>query len=448
MIHVLKNKLFLVALLVALFAGTLSGGTSVKPAFAQLGGGTCGPGTPGMGAYVFGVVEYGFGVIETFPVGIIATEENVNYTREWMVTDFFNGCIIDIFFKEHILPAMMMMTEQLSAVGMQQVAAIGMFMDAKHQQETQRLFQELSAQAHKDYQPSEELCSIGSVMKSLGASDRNADLTALMMTERSLKRQLGNANSNASEGPKEDREGRLEQFRRRYCDPNDNDGGLASICVSGGNNATKNKDVDYARTMAFPQTLNINFSDNTLTDDEEDVIALASNLFSHDVFTRIAPGTLEVAANQDEYLNVRSVIAKRSVAEHSFNTILGMKTAGSNAAGTSQYMSAMLQELGMSAADAQSLIGANPSYYAQMELLTKSIFQRPEFFVGLYDKPTNVARKGVALQALALMQDRDTFKSNLRSEAILSVLLEMEVMRLQEDVQNRLPRMVDSGPKN
>ena len=435
MIHILKNKLCLFTF-VALIMGTGLGGLQTQPAYAQ-GGANVG------------------GYCSTTPGGIIATETNVTYEgeltrsdlKEWLVTVYFNEYIIDIFFLEHILPAMMMMTEQLSAVGMQQVATIGMFFDAKHQQETQRLFQQLAAQAHKDYQPSEELCSLGTIMRSLGASDRNSDLTALTLTERSLRRQLGNANTNASEGPKEDREGRLDQFRRRYCDPNDNDKGLASIC-NNANNETKNKDVDFARTVAFPMTLDINFSDAVLTDDEEDVIALASNLFSHEVFTRISSTAMEVVANQDEYLNVRSVIAKRSVAEHSFNTILGMKTAGSNAANTAQYMMSMLQELGMSADDAMALVGENPSYYAQMEVLTKTIFQRPEFFVGLYDKPTNVARKGVALQAVSLMQDRDLFKSSLRSEAMLSVLLEMEIMKLQEDVQNRINRLVADGPKD
>jgi hypothetical protein len=49
----------------------------------------------------------------------------------------------------------MAMTEQLSAVAMQQMEIIGTFLDAKQQLETQRLFQEMAAQAQKDYTPSE-----------------------------------------------------------------------------------------------------------------------------------------------------------------------------------------------------------------------------------------------------------------------------------------------------
>lgn len=356
--------------------------------------------------------------------------------QEWMV---------ETYFKENILPAMQMMAEQLTAVAMQQMQILGTFFDAKHQLETNRLYQQLAAQAHKDYTPSEGLCTIGTTMRSLAASDRNADLTALMMAQHSLDRQLLNANSNASEGPKEDLEGRVEQFKKTYCDSNDNNKGLASICGSGVTAARKNKDIDYTRTVANPLTLNVNFSDTTLTPDEEDVLALSANLFAHDIFSQIPESTLKSSiGNQQSYLNLRSIVAKRSVAENSFQAITAMKSSGATpAANTAKYLEAVMQELGVSSADAKKLIGENPSYYAQMEVLTKTILQRPEFFVDLYDKPTNVARKGVALQALGLMQDRDSFKSNLRSEAMLSILLELQVMKAQEAVQNEINRMTE-----
>ena len=78
-----------------------------------------------------------------------------------------------------------------------------------------------------------------------------------------------------------------------------------------------------------------------------------------------------------------------------------------------------------------------------MEVLTKKIFQRPEFFTDLYDKPANVARKGVAIQAIALMQDRDLFKSNLRNEAMMSILVELELLRAQEIVRNEANRVIE-----
>jgi hypothetical protein len=76
-----------------------------------------------------------------------------------------------------------------------------------------------------------------------------------------------------------------------------------------------------------------------------------------------------------------------------------------------------------------------PSYMAQMEMLTKRIYQDPNFFVGLYDTPANVKRKGAALQAIGLMLDRDIYDSQVRSEMLMSQLLELRLVREQRRAQ-------------
>jgi hypothetical protein len=373
-----------------------------------------------------------------------------NQTRSHITQEFddHEQWLIDTYFKENILPAMMFMTEQLSAVAMQQMLIVGAFLDAKHQLETERLFQQLAAQAHKDYHPSEGLCTIGSSTKSLAKSDRNADLTAMVMAQRSLDRQLLNANANSTAGPSSDRAGRLAQFRKTYCDKNDNNQSLSDVCSTGPAppQARLNKDVDFARTVGLPLTLDINFSDSTVTPDEEDVLALSSNLYSHDIFRQVPAALLKNnPANQELYMDMRSIVAKRSVAEQSFQAITAMKSRGAtNSAETVKYLRGALRELGVpSDAEADAILGTDPSYYAQMEVLTKKIFQRPQFFSDLYDKPANVARKGVAIQAIALMQDRDLFKSNLRNEAMMSVLVELELMKAQEAVEDEADRITE-----
>lgn len=365
--------------------------------------------------------------------------DEFEYHELWLVTDYFY---------DHILPAMMMLTEQLSAVALQQMEILGTFLDAKHQLETQRIFQQMAARAHKDYHPSEGLCTIGTISRSLAAADRNADLTALALAKRSLDRQLGNVNSNASEGPKEDLEGRIEQFRLRYCDPNDNNSVMGTVCP-GSTPARRNKDINFARTLGAPLTLNINFSDNVSTPDEEDILALSSNLYGHDVFTHLDSAKLNNVGNRQHYFDGRSLIAKRNVAQQSFNAIAGMKAAGSatGAAGgnTGQFMRPVLTELGIPADEINLMLGENPSYYAQMEFLTKKIFQRPEFYLDLYDKPVNVARKSVAIKALALMQERDMLKSDLRSESLMSLILEVGLLPEQEKLEGEILSRTSEG---
>lgn len=390
--------------------------------------------------------------------------------------------ITSILWEDNLLPALMMMANQLTAVAMQQTMMIGAFLDAKHQMETQRVLQTIRAKAHKDYHPSAGVCEFGSTVRSLAASERKAELTAHVMSQRSQDRQMGNTNTGAASGPDSDKEGRLKQYREKFCDPADNNNGLLALCehdqdnnlgnstrgaaapggIGASNLERMNKDIDYTRTIGFPWTLNVDFTDTTLTDHEEEVLALANNLYGEEVFKRIPsimtenkPGA-KLTASQANYMDARALLAKRSVAENSFNAITSMKSAGT--ASSREFLEAVLKELGVSTTpsttgnidEMRRMLGYNsndpngekigPSYYAQMEILTRKIYQNPDFYTSLYDKPANVERREVAMQAIALMQKFDLFKSYLRTEANMSVLLELAVQDIQADVENRLHR--------
>ena len=138
---------------------------------------------------------------------------------------------------------------------------------------------------------------------------------------------------------------------------------------------------------------------------------------------------------------MRALVAKRSVAENSFHALTALKSEGTD--GSKEYLMAILKELGISTdpgpdgeSDAEKMLGKKPSYYAQMNVLGKKIYQDPDFYTNLYDKPANVERKQVAMQAIGLMQKFDLFKSYLRQEASLSVLLETAVIDLYEPYKN------------
>ncbi len=372
--------------------------------------------------------------------------------------------IVNVLWEDNILPAMMLMADQLSAVALQQTQIIGTFFDAKQQLEAQQSLQKMAARAHKDYQPSIGVCEFGSSIKSLAASDRKMEFNAVVMAQRAQDRALGHTGMAAATGEDGDKVSRIRQFRQKFCDTADNNNGLFYLCdhdqiFSGGpkgaaDDERKNKDIDFARTVEMPWTLDIDFSNETVTHNEEEVLALASNLYGHNVFVRPPSGTLkdvtgqDITAVQSAYMDARSVVAKRSVAENSFHSITAMKAAG--APGSKDFLKAVLAELGVDGegagpTDITKMLGDNPSYYAQMEVLTKKIYQNPDFYTNLYDKPANVQRKGVALQAIGLMQKFDLFKSYLRNEASLSVLLELAVMDLQEEVENEINRTVAGG---
>jgi len=372
--------------------------------------------------------------------------------------------IIDTWWGDHVLPALMSMADQLSAIAMQQTLMIGGFIDAKHQMETQRVLQTIRARAHKDYHPSVGMCEFGTSVKSLAASERKAELNAHVMSKRSLDRSLGSSNTAAAIGPASDFENRLQQYREKFCDVRDNDGGLQWLCdhdqlvpstESGAADPERtNKDIDYVRTVEQPWTLNIDFTDQDITEHEEEILALSSNLYGHEVFKRPVPAVIKspqdgvITTPQLNYMDARAHLAKRSVAENSFNAITSMKSAGTSS--SRKFLEAIMSELGvkssggdpnemlrllgMDDSDPNEKIG--PSYYAQMEVLTKKIYQNPDFYTNLYDKPVNVERKQVAMQAIGLIQKFDLYKSYLRNEANLSVLLELAVEDLQGEAEN------------
>ncbi len=370
-------------------------------------------------------------------------------TREWMTfwMTWHQRWWFTEFFDQHVLPAEMMMSEQLTTVGLQQMEIVGALLDAKHQLESQRLFQQKQAEAHKDYHSSHGMCTFATMARSLSATDRRAELTTSVMTQRSLQRQLAESNASASDGPVMDHASRLAQFIDRYCDVHDANNTLEEICEVSSDSTTINKDIDYNRLIETPMTLQVDFSEGAEPEgDEADILAMGSNLFSNNMWQILPDSNLALYENATMYYDMRSLVAKRSVAEHSFNTIVGLKAQGSEegeeAAG---YAGRVLQQLGVPDDEVFVLLGERPSYFATMDIMAQKLYQRPEFYTDLYDKPANIARKDASMRAIELMVDRDIYKSDLRYETMLAVLLELELIKHQRRVQNRLADMTEAA---
>ena len=122
------------------------------------------------------------------------------------------------------------------------------------------------------------------------------------------------------------------------------------------------------------------------------------------------------------YMDLRSIAAKRSVAQNSFSAIVAERTSGDKE--VAPFLKKLVSELDIPDKDVEAILGKNPSYFAQMEVLTKDIYQNPVFYTELYDKSANVLRKSATIRAITLMQERDLYESQLRSEMVLAVMLE------------------------
>lgn len=424
--------------LIFMFSAILIGGVTTPPRQAE----ACLACLPGDVPLAQTVIQIFHEMMEGLMMQYISVEFETH--RQWMVSTFFTA---------EVLPALMMMTEQMSAIGMHQVFIFGTFLDAKQQLETQRLFQELQFEAQRDYQPSDEFCWLGTNVRSLAASEAIGRHNAAALNSIQLKRQLGTAGNGAAESRDLEKANRWEKFRAVYCDVDDNnriDGmagtGLQLVCTGGPKRV--NNDIDYTRMIEEPRTFDVAFDDTELTPDEEDIIALNNNLYGHDVLTREADDQyLKENKYQHLYLALRSVAAKRSVAQNTFNSIVALKSAGSDgtegAPNTRQFLAAVLVELGLGTGEAVELIGLQPSYYAQLEILAKKIYQNPDFYAGLYDSPANIERKSVALKAIELMLDRAIYESQLRQEMATSVLLSAKLHPAIKEVNRNLSGSAD-----
>ncbi len=273
-----------------------------------------------------------------------------------------------------------------------------------------------------------------------------------------------------------------------------------------------NRDINYTRLIEKPKTLDINLLNGTWLDtiigglagnlpgpltpdelsnraldstidpaaseygsggikqpgEEEDILAMSRNLYGHKVLSRrLMAGALSGEGGKRMFMMLRSVAAKRNVAQASFNAIVALKSAGTThemqgTVGkpiidqngdedtrdvelenlqTRRFMAAIMDELlpgnpEDTAANIFSLIGYSPSYFAQLEVLAKRIYQNPTFYSDLYETPANVARKKVAMKAIELMVDRAIYESQIRREMSVSVLLASK-LRAEHRAANR-----------
>lgn len=339
------------------------------------------------------------------------------------------------------MPTFPEMSDQMSAVMVHQIFGIGAILDAKHQLETQRLLGQLRAEAHKNYESSEQMCRYGTNVRSLAATEEMARSNKRILSQMLQQRLTLRGGSVGERGRYFDLRNRFDQFRRVYCDPDENNGKMrdadipsASVCVTAAGGPRVGNDIDFTRLVDSKLTLDINFTDGTMTNDEQDVLALARNLYSHELLDYKADDLIARQGNTTNILDMRSLHALRSVAHNSFSTIVGMKATGSGT--VNQFMNRIIEELGIPEAEVAQYLGSNPSYYAQMDVLTRKMYQNPVFYTNLYTKPENLKRTGVALQALQLMHDRDRFEASLRREMLLSTILEMKIRESQEVVRS------------
>ncbi len=354
--------------------------------------------------------------------------------------------IMNSFYTNTVEPSFKKLTDEVRNVGVFKTGAYGAFFDASILIDTLRDLQISSVKTLQTYAPSEQICRFGTLSRSLSASDARVDANRLVLSEVGLSRSLGTMSSVASAGRGLDNENRLRLFVDNFCDLSDNNSGLTEICqvATPVIDLTQNRDIDFTRALDDTPTINADFTDVNRTVAETNTIALSHYLYGHRQPSKRISATdfNESSGSTSLYREYRSIFARRAAAQNSYNTLAASKSAGSGS--SDAYMTAVLTQLGVSADDANKYLGdkntqepvGKSSYNAQMELLTKKLYQDPAFYANLMDSKSNVRRTSASIQGIGLMQDRDIYRSMTRSEMLLGLLVQMEARNVVNNNQN------------
>ncbi len=351
--------------------------------------------------------------------------------------------VMDSFYTKTVEKSYQSQTDETRNVDMYRLANIGAFLDASIFNDTLRALQVLSAKTLQTYTTSEQICRFGTLGRSLSASDARVDHDRIVLGAMGLARNLGKKNTSAAAGRGKDFEYRLYTFVDQYCDLSSQSGAMSDFCqvATPVGDVTRNRDVDYTRLLDAAPTINADLTNTSVSQDEAHLSMLANYLYGHRLPDK-RMDNLADGGNGGIYDEYRSVFARRAAAQNTYNTLAAMKMAGSGASDT--YIQAMLKQIGMddnaiatylkAKGDSKSPAVAS-SYNAQMNMLTKQIFQDPAFYANLMESKTNVKRTSAAIQGVGLMQTRDIYRSIERSEMLLAIMVELEARKLVEDNQ-------------
>jgi hypothetical protein len=388
------------------------------------------------------------------------------------LVDFLYADGDDTFWNKQILPQLRIMTMELTTATLAFNAVIGAFFDAQSLQDSIMRMQTLSAETARNQIPSVSMCQYATLSKSLTASEVAQKETTRAISVLSLKRNTLNNKLQSSKSPNEDVKSRISQFKSKYCigisDSAEFSGLLGTLCTAPAPPADpntipplgsrkRNKDINFVQTLGLPKTISAALYPNTYGPTEsvsqfEDIIALSKNLYgsvnmSAATKEELTPKTGN--ASQYNIIKRRALQAKRNVAQHSFANYVGLKAATDRADGSElsvkPQIEGLLSLMGVDnsagnkytdyfAKAGNELTESSPSYWTQMEVLTKTLYQDPRFYASLYDNPANVKRQQAAMKAIELMQERDIHETSLRTETLLSLWLDSELENYGKDI--------------
>lgn len=366
--------------------------------------------------------------------------ELVTLRHEQLRTFMYNSSNAEYdMYTDRILPVLTDFVAQMDSFMTAETASIGSFFDGQNHVQNQTALNRLKAKSHSAYNPDSDLCVFGTQAKALASSDSLAQYTRRILAAKSMDKDFYPLNTEDFSVPGisgTDYNARRKKFETVYCSQYDNGARLGDWCIAAEDTARQNSDIAYSRVLHGKQSLELDFFNATSEPDEEDVLALMNNLYAAEDLPRMSMEKLS-GAQPERLLDLRALAAKRNVARASYSSLAGMKARGSGS--SADYMYRFYQHMGIAnPQEFEAMAGVEPSYYSQMDMLSKKIYQTPGFHTNLITNPENIKRQRASMQSVELMQQRDIFESVLRSEMLMSQLVELKLRKPQNKVSTDL----------
>ncbi len=322
--------------------------------------------------------------------------------------------------------------------------------DASEMQRSMLEKNRLRAKYHHELQPSELVCSIGTVIRPVSATRDGARAASNSIQSTGLNRDLGSVSvsETGEEAITESKEmrARRTQYDERYCSPHE--GGINAMeerCQA--EPGSRRKNMDFSATIDVPMTIaESGYLESESSDDvgsgKTDTDALLTNLVGYDLSRRASStGVSEEAEAGDPktesrtWQQTRSMSLLRGPARDAIAAIIAEKSEGVEQNG--EFIRSAFASIGMGEEEIRDLVGEKPSAYAVGEVISKILYQNPDFYVALGEGINGATAAGVAMLAAQLMEDRNRYEACLRTEMVLAALLEAKLRGWQEKLDAR-----------
>lgn len=278
--------------------------------------------------------------------------------------------------------------------------------------------------------------TIATFVRGLGESSVKLQQSKLGSGDLNMEKILAKSGTLGAKGAGTLEEWRTKQMLEVYVDDKQQAGLLKGQAKG---KARADRDVDIARTLLGRKTLNVDFSDSTLTDDEADLLALKENLMPSSTLSlsTMRDLTSPDAMNKD-IPELLTSAARKSIIESSLNTIIGQRAEGSDVS-KDQLKALLVDQLGYPEdSDLVKEMTGKTSYEGHMEALTRFAFQNPAVYVDLIGQPEMIQRAIVTQNAIRNMQQYDIYASSERSENLHALWAWMETRGMHTAAQNEL----------